>query len=352
MPPSPQNKAVFANQLRAVACLCVITVHLIGVFWAARDVVSGHIFAPEILGPQSRIFPFISYSHFNLGPFGVALFFLISGFVVPMSINNAARGRFLAARALRIYPTYILCLLIGLVAVYCSSRYWNLPFTWTANNVWENALLLKGIGLNSIDMVNWSLAIELKFYLLVCVLAVWIRKGRILPLLVLTVCVLLAVDYLPYDFIFMPYLFIGTLFSYHYQLKISGHQLAWSAVLMMGLWTAVWPRSVLAEQFPIVTLNYFYALAIFGIAYAYRGLFVPLRGLDFVAAISYPLYAVHPLLGYASIRFLMDHNIAYVWALALSVALIFGVAYLVHRAVELPTMRLGKQVLRRIAVVA
>ncbi len=45
-------------------------------------------------------------SPINFGAFGVALFFLISGFVIPLSFQSYGRLDFLVARFFRIYPTY------------------------------------------------------------------------------------------------------------------------------------------------------------------------------------------------------------------------------------------------------
>ena len=43
----------------------------------------------------------------NWGPFGVALFFVISGFVIPFSFETYGRLDFIVARFFRIYPTYL-----------------------------------------------------------------------------------------------------------------------------------------------------------------------------------------------------------------------------------------------------
>ncbi|HEX7645878.1 MAG TPA: acyltransferase, partial [Noviherbaspirillum sp.] len=199
-PASGSNgKIIFADQLRAVAALCVLIVHLLGMYWLGRDVVAAHIFAPALQGPSAKSLAAISFTYFNFGPFGVALFFLVSGFVIPFSVTKATRLRFLAARALRIYPTYAACAALGLLAVWLSSRFWHLPFDWSAKQVLQNVLLVHNLaGTDSIDMVNWSLAIEIKFYLIACLLAAPIARGRILPLLGASLAVALAIAGIAY----------------------------------------------------------------------------------------------------------------------------------------------------------
>lgn len=357
------DKVIFADQLRAVAALCVMIVHLLGSYWLARDVVAHHVFAPVLEGPSSRSLQLISPSYFNFGPFGVALFFLVSGFVIPFSLAKATRMRFLAARALRIYPTYFACLCLSLLVIWLSSRFWDVAFGWDMRQVVLNALLVHNLtGVESIDMVNWSLAIEIKFYLIACMMAPWIARGRILPALLLSaglalfigcVAYLLPADFLPlqmkflaHDLLFIPFMLVGTMYSFHFRGLITRSQLAVSAVALLGIFIAAWPHSILKDQFPLVPLNYFYAFAIFSVAYACRRYCRPIKPLDWLASISYPLYALHSLVGYASLRFLMAQGIGYCPALAVAAAIIIAIAYVVHRMVEIPTQGWGKRIMR------
>jgi peptidoglycan/LPS O-acetylase OafA/YrhL len=369
------GKILFADQLRAVAVACVMIVHLLGVYWKFRDVVAGHIFAPPITGPSARSLDLITSNYFNYGPFGVALFFLISGFVIPFSLAKSTRPRFLAARMLRIYPTYVVCLLLGVLTAWLSSRYWGVPFGWTWPKILQNALLVNNLtGMESVDMVNWSLAIEIKFYLLSCLLAAFIVHARVLPLLsvsLLLTAVIVAADYhlsaqwgsidafgisiylsqLAHDMTFMPFMFIGTLFSYHFRGQLSTRELAVAALVLFAVFIEAWLHTVLRAQFPLVPLNYLYALLVFTAAYAWRERFKPWRAVGFAASISYPLYALHSLLGYAAIRFLNSHGVTYYLAVLLAVGGIAAVAYLVHCLVEMPTQQWGKSLMRaRVAV--
>jgi peptidoglycan/LPS O-acetylase OafA/YrhL len=367
------GKIVFADQLRAVAALCVLIVHLLGMYWLGRDVVAAHIFAPALQGPSAKSLAAISFAYFNFGPFGVALFFLVSGFVIPFSVTKATRLRFLAARALRIYPTYAACAALGLLAVWLSSWFWHLPFGWNAKQVLQNVLLVHNLaGTDSIDMVNWSLAIEIKFYLIACLLAAPIARGRILPLLVASLAVALTiagiaygvpggsvslfsisvrVDQLAHDLLFIPFMLVGTMFSYRFRGLISRAQLLMSVAALCAIFLASWLLTILKSFFSAVPINYFYALAVFALAYAWRDRFRPVWWVDWLASISYPLYALHTLIGYAAMRFLGALGVTYYLAFVLATAIAAGLAYLVHRTVELPTQELGKRVMRRAASV-
>jgi peptidoglycan/LPS O-acetylase OafA/YrhL len=364
------GKLIFADQLRAIAALSVIIVHLLGVYWAARDDVARHIFAPALAGPSARSLQLISPTYFNFGPFGVSLFFVISGFVIPFSVAKTGKLRFLAARALRIYPTYAVCLSLSLFSVWLSSRFWGRPFDWGVQQVLNNALLIANVtGIDSIDMVNWSLAIEIKFYLFACVMAPWIARSRIAPVLLSAIGLALFVSYaaswippridiapahglsiytsqFAHDLLFIPFMLAGTMFSYHFRGQISTKQLLSSIACLFGIFIVAWPHTVLKDQFPLVPLNYFYALCVFGIAYAYRHRFRAHKAIDGLAAISYPVYALHSLVGYVAIRFLTASGINYYFSVGLAVLLVAGLAYAVHRIVELPTQNLGKRLMK------
>jgi peptidoglycan/LPS O-acetylase OafA/YrhL len=119
------QKIVFANQLRGVAALLVVLSHLFCAFWMASGTVSAYTGAPPAIGGQPWVGTIINSYFWSSGAVGVALFFTISGSVIPMSIKNSNRLGFLVARALRIYPTYIVSLLVGLSAVWLSCLYWG-----------------------------------------------------------------------------------------------------------------------------------------------------------------------------------------------------------------------------------
>lgn len=365
------GKVIFADQLRAVAALCVLIVHLLGMYWYGREVVANHIFAPVLEGPSARSLALISPKYFNFGPFGVALFFLVSGFVIPFSLAKASRIRFLVARALRIYPTYVTCLVLSLFVVWLSSKFWNVPFGWSLTQILHNALLASSItGIESIDMVNWSLAIEIKFYLIAAVMASSITHGRFLPLVGASLGVAMIIVWVAYvmpadsnsvnlhftfvhfnllahDLLFIPFMFIGTVFSYRFRGLISRVQLFVFVAVLFGIFIASWPHTMLKDYFPLVPLNYFYALAVFSTAYALRAHFRSFKPLDWLASISYPLYALHSLVGYAALRFFGAIGITYYLAVVLATAGIMALAYAVHRIVEVPTQDLGKRILRK-----
>eukprot|EP01012_Entosiphon_sulcatum_P024439 TRINITY_DN29606_c0_g2_i1.p1 TRINITY_DN29606_c0_g2~~TRINITY_DN29606_c0_g2_i1.p1 ORF type:complete len:112 (-),score=0.57 TRINITY_DN29606_c0_g2_i1:25-360(-) len=104
-----QEKIEFANSLRGIAALMVLIAHLYGVFWLNRDVVATLTYAPLLPGSQMTPW-YISLlwlvPEFSWGLAGVAIFFLVSGFVIPFSLATLSARQFPVNRVFRILPTY------------------------------------------------------------------------------------------------------------------------------------------------------------------------------------------------------------------------------------------------------
>ncbi|MEO1434785.1 MAG: acyltransferase [Bacteroidota bacterium] len=112
----------------------------------------------------------------NPGHFGVQLFFVISGFILPYSMHRARfelrqYGRFLARRLLRLEPPYLMSILMifGLVIL----SWWS-PYTAGKTLVidWQQFLAHLAYLVPFTDQiwynpVFWTLGIEFQFYLLI-----------------------------------------------------------------------------------------------------------------------------------------------------------------------------------------
>lgn len=84
------TKVIFADQLRTIAFLSVVIVHWVGVYSIHKDVVSRLTSSPLSNNNFEYIYRAINLPlpNFNYGPFGVSIFFLISGFVVSFSLRS------------------------------------------------------------------------------------------------------------------------------------------------------------------------------------------------------------------------------------------------------------------------
>ena len=121
------SRIEFLHILRGCAALLVALEHLCIVFWYNKAAVT-HLTnlpaVPDTVPPPLStrlVFSFgygpLGFSElWNLSSFAIALFYLISGFVIPFSLRRTALPGFLAARALRLWPTYAAGLTLALLS--------------------------------------------------------------------------------------------------------------------------------------------------------------------------------------------------------------------------------------------
>lgn len=110
------------------------------------------------------------------GKHGVEVFFVISGFVIPLAMSLGGYrlpmfGRFLAKRMLRLYPPYVASLVLvlglqwasGFVPGYGGERFAVRPVVWLQHLTYTTGVFQQ----SWLTPVYWTLAIEFQFYLLI-----------------------------------------------------------------------------------------------------------------------------------------------------------------------------------------
>ena len=337
------ERIVFANQLRGFAACCVLASHLIGQYWGARDFAALATCTPVQPGAPPPVFALVADPWFQPGPFGVALFFLISGLVIPFSLDRYGRTGFLLARLLRIYPTYWAATLISLCLLRGNAAFWQLGFPYGWHTILANLLLIHQItGDPGIDLVNWTLCIELEFYLLMAVLYGLVKRA---PLLTILLAALALTALRRQDASDLVVMLIGTLFQLRLRRRI-GH------VALVCCGAALAALFALQVRPAALCYNYGYALMLFALLFALRRLDRPRWLPDALAAISYPLYLVHFIAGFSVLKLLTlgrwsGLRLSYEAALVVAVLVAVGIATLLHYAVELPSLALGRRLTRR-----
>ena len=355
-------KVRFAHQLRAMAALSVVINHYWGIFFVPG--VRAVIGMPASFVPlqpaytQHVLSP--GWGGFLYGAFGVAVFFLISGFVIPISLRNISTGQFLTRRFFRIYPVYWFCLLISIALYFICSWYWSTPLSdrislpFLAKNI---PLVHSAAGLPSLDFVSWSLAVELKFYVVFALVSMLGRSAHQVMLLsigFLSLCCVVAfftthgmnsvplISYAVSDMKFLTFMFLGCLFYYVLHRELSAKVALAYGIVIYALFVTI---NAFYEPglFGPLTKNYTYALGLFSLCYLLRARFKANRVIDFLADISFPLYLVHSMIGYVAMSILISTGMAFTlaWMISLGVAVL--VAFLVHRYVEVPVNNFGKR---------
>jgi peptidoglycan/LPS O-acetylase OafA/YrhL len=361
------GKLIFADQLRGIAALLVVINHYTGIYWEGRQIVAQYIFSPIQPGPIPALAHAIIGIPFNPGALGVALFFIISGCVIPYSFNHHTSISFLIARMLRIYPTYLAAMVVGLMARIISARYWGHPLELQPAVIIGNGLLLQDLlGLPSIDLVNWTLTIELKFYVLFALFYKMIMRWRAWFVLVAGA---LAIAFNLMDIALTPnlsargqaiaatlgneamcvaFMMLGTLFFLNIRGLLSTAGLIAASIVGLGLFGACWSVGSMSYQFPFITKNYVFGWAAFMLCYLGRRWFVSISVLRFFSAISYPLYLVHPMVGFVVIAILMmgfGLSFASAASIASASAILFACA--IHLMIERRSISWGRAMGRK-----
>ncbi|GAA0443655.1 hypothetical protein Aca07nite_52450 [Actinoplanes capillaceus] len=142
--------------------------------WAAVTVAVFHL-SPAVLGGDRHL---SLYHAFDLGRYGVLLFFLVSGYVIPMSLErHGSLRRFWTGRLLRIYPAYLVAAVVALALG--AAGLLRMPAqltTETAASVAGHVTMLQDLlGVRGVLRPFWTLSYEMVFYLLTAGLFAWGR---------------------------------------------------------------------------------------------------------------------------------------------------------------------------------
>lgn len=284
--PLPHHRLKNLDALRALAVLLVMAQHLI---IPVQEYVVGSV--KQILWIPS-------------GVPGVNLFFIISGFCIALTAERSTTVRhFWVKRLGRILPAYWAAVILTFTVMwFFPLPGWNL----TPVDLIANLLLLNMTKVfPHVDSVYWSLAVELKFYLLFGILLWYSRKDLLKNFALLTAlasAVYLIADGLTFRPLMlianniliatsMPYFLVGiALYEYH-QRRLSRRVTAVVVFTSIALATTLVPQPTF-----ILTITPFILAALVAVALKFPHIKMPKEVL-LIGLISYPLYLVHQWLG-------------------------------------------------------
>ncbi|MEB2847102.1 acyltransferase family protein [Rhizobiales bacterium RZME27] len=365
-----QERLEFANTLRGLAALLVVIAHTVLMFWDKKDRAFVAFLTNAIPLPvETHSAPFVislvnramAYTGIAPGALGVAIFFLISGFVIPVSLRSNSVPAFLTGRIFRILPVYMVGFSITLLAIFWSGSTFGKPWPFTFAEVAIHYVpgLRDLLWSRSIDGISWTLEIEVKFYIVLAICAWPLR--RLSPAIFIVPVVLCLAGMaiwnipeavkpagslyflflgLPRCFAYIAYMFCGVLFYYVHVGSISRNAAVIPMIGLLAL-SGVTLRHTAVSEFASF-INYAIAILIFALAFRYRRSFRAGALTGFLADISYPLYVVHSIAGYVLMRALVDVGMPAMLATGSTVLASILCAWLIHIAVEKPARDYGK----------
>lgn len=322
--------------LRGLAALWVVIFHLTFGF--------SHLWAP---GRPLLIAAVVPFSVNIRGLQAVDLFFIISGFVICMTVDRSRTViDFAASRFARLFPAYWAAVAIS-TAIGLLLPSTRLPVT-AGQGLINLSMLQSYIGVPLVDPSYWSLSFELGFYGLMAGILIggcrhriesiglaWMVGGFALSSLLRQMG--LAVPWRVSTALALPYaslFYAGILF---YRLKAD--QFTWMRVwlLVLCLVLRCAPEGSLVRGIEC-SLFLIFALAVAG-----RLPVLGTRPMAFLGSISYSLYVIHQPMGYR-IEVGLHALDAPAWInLAASVTALIAVAFVLNYVVERPGTRLLRQ---------
>lgn len=276
---------------------------------------------------------------FSLGYLGVQLFFIISGFVIFLTLENTKKPmEFVVSRFSRLYPTYWAAIFLTLA---CISLYPLPSYNISVKDIMLNLTMLQyWIPAKNIDSVYWTLGVELSFYILAFFVFLMKQQKNVDILIVcwLLLAIITKLTYYPHrDFISKLLIFnYCQLFSAgicFYHIKNNGVSLKKNIILILCLLTQLIVSTV-TETVSITLFFIIFYLFVLNKLSLLRN-----KVLFYLGTISYSLYLIHQNIGYILIENLSRMRVNPYVILASTVIAVISIASFITFFIEKPSMR-------------
>lgn len=284
-------------------------------------------------------------SFFDYGHYGVQLFFVISGFIIPWSLYHSGYKirnffTFAGKRFLRLEPPYIISLIVAITHTFVrmlSPHYNGLDVTPSIKQVMLHFGYMIPFfeGEKWIRPVYWTLAIEFQYYITI---------GLLFPLLLNKKN---SWRYLCYALMFAGPFFLKGFLPFYFPVFLLGISLCLykiKAINMIELCIIATLSTIEIVIFHDFGTLLFSFIGFFSILY-----FQHFKSsiLGFFGDISYSIYLFHSLTGLVLINYFshtIHHPVLKVLLIVLATGVTIGASYLIFRFVELPSKKLSSSI--------
>jgi peptidoglycan/LPS O-acetylase OafA/YrhL len=299
---------------------------------------------------------------FGIGCIGVDLFFIISGFVILLTIENTPNWKlFLINRFSRLYPAYWTCVSITTISILIAGYFKisNSSFAHLGKTYFANLSMFQFyLNQDNIDGSYWTLILELQFYCFVLLFLFFNQKKYIE--LTGVFCLIFSFFYRYFIFdlfntkpandflssipllIFFPLFFSGILF---YKLKFDKKTpTRWLLLLISFILQLYIFEPLYFNRGYITFTSYFITLSIIYFAfilYIFNKLnFIVNKYTLFLGSISYVLYLLHKVVGNDLIIPVLNIKcgINYPITILLTLIIIGFFSYLISTYIEKPAL--------------
>jgi peptidoglycan/LPS O-acetylase OafA/YrhL len=302
---------------------------------------------------------------FNLGVTGVDLFFIISGFVIFMSLNNISSTKeFIINRFTRLYPTYWTCVTFTYVLYKLVGNYTNTPCKSGIRDYLGNLTMFQYyLKIPDLDGPYWSLIIEMTFYILIAIVFSLKKMKFIIPIGLLILFVILLQYIIQGTKIGPIYAQVWWIFPllYHFQLFFAGiiffkmktetkNRLLYYVLLLISFIvqiTSTDDKGEFINHAEHITMEAIYFGLFLLFVHNKLNYFIFQPAL-FLGKVSFALYLIHQYLGFQLlIPFLTNSWHLSFWLAALiTLILVISLAAMITYYVEIPVGKRMNKFLR------
>jgi peptidoglycan/LPS O-acetylase OafA/YrhL len=301
----------------------------------------------------------------SLGSFGMQFFFMISGFLIFMTLERTQRKLdFVVSRVSRLYPVYWAAIAVTTAVVWT----FGLPGmeVGVKDTLASATMIQSTLGFKSVDGVYWSLLVELKFYVAMFLVFACGMLPRMRLLMLAWVPLAFIVNHVyqfsPYGHAIAVKALHGLLISdwihlfalgiVMYHRKVSG-RFTFADLALIGLCLAnEYQHHLLHMGDPVEGVRVDSLVSPGGSALIVAGLcgvfylmaagwlkWLHTRPLLFLGAISYPLYLVHQNIGFVVLRGTEQAAVNVNLGILIATIVAIVVAAALHYSVEMPAMK-------------
>ncbi len=305
-----------------------------------------------------------SPSIFSIGSPMPSLFFIISGFVIFMTIEKIKDWKeFVLTRFFRLYPSFWISIFLSLIFVYFLGN-GNMP---SSKVLFANITMIPDFFRQPLIVGSyWTLYIEIEFYIIILIAYCL----KLIPRINATILFLLLVDYILHfsryynehifivtigliPFLSQAHFFIAGIIFYQlkmyperrkdYKLYVLLLLCLLFTFIMHGHGGKVFYFFNLWQEFSINSVFFFIFLL-----FAFDIPFLPnSKTLKLFGIISYNFYLLHDLIGGIIMNKLCKNSLPPVFALGLTILLIGCMSYWICFYIEHPIMRFSKKAFRK-----
>jgi peptidoglycan/LPS O-acetylase OafA/YrhL len=292
---------------------------------------------------------------FPMGKYGVELFFIISGFVIFMSLERTKKSLdFVVSRFSRLYPAYwaSVVLTFSITYLYKLSSH-SIAWHYIANDIYSffvNLTMFQVfLGVKNLDGSYWTLGVEISFYIIMFTLfktgllkyidlisTGWLFLLAIAVLLMKSSLVEIDPKLITIVLLGKPHLsvyanlFIAGIMLY--KMNAEGFSLKRQSIIA-GCLLIYKLQHTLLETLLVAAIILLFKLMLDGkLAFLRRKFFL------FLGAISYTLYLIHQEVGFVIIRILYQFNVNPNIILLITTSLCILIASSITFWVEKPVM--------------